>query len=186
MQTDRLILRRWQPRDRVEFARMNADDRTMRFMPAVLSHSETIALIARFEAHHETHGFGVWALEALDGGALVGYTGLQRVSFDAGFSPAVEILWRLAPEFWRRGYATEAAREALRFGFECLSLDRIVSFTVPANEPSRAVMERIGMTHERGADFDHPRLPTGHPLSRHVVYTLARDAWFQARERASS
>lgn len=176
-QTERLILRRWQPADLEPFARMNADERTMRFMPAVLTREETRELIARFEVHHATHGFGVWALEARESGALVGYTGLQWVSFDAGFSPAVEILWRLAPDCWGRGYATEAARAVLRSGFENLALDRVVSFTVPANGSSRAVMDRIGMTREHALDFDHPRLPAEHALSRHVVYALTRDAW---------
>ena len=181
MQTERLILRRWQLPDLDAFARMNADARTMQFMPAVLSRDETEALIARFEAHHEMHGFGVWALEMRDGGALVGYTGLQSVSFDAGFSPAVEVLWRLAPEFWHRGYATEAAQAALADGFERLELGRILAFTVPANGPSRAVMDRLGMTRDEALDFDHPRLPPDHALSRHVVYALTRDAWRLAR-----
>lgn len=180
-QTERLILRRWQPADLEPFARMNADERTMRFMPAVLTREETRELMARFEVHHATHGFGVWALEARDSGALVGYTGLQWVSFEAAFTPAVEIAWRLAPEFWHRGYATEAAQAALADGFERLELGRILAFTVPANQPSRAVMDRIGMTREQALDFDHPRLPADHALSRHVVYALTRDAWRLAR-----
>jgi RimJ/RimL family protein N-acetyltransferase len=162
---------------------MNADERTMRFMPGVLTREETRDLTARFEAHHATHGFGVWALERRDTGALVGYTGLQWVSFEAAFTPAIEIAWRLAPEFWHHGYATEAAHAALADGFDRLGLERILAFTVPANAPSRAVMDRLGMTRDERLDFDHPRLPAGHSLSRHVVYALTREAWRAARSR---
>ena len=153
---------------------MNADPLTMRFMPGVMSEAESQVQIERFEAHHRLHGFGVWALEAPGVAPLIGYTGLQRVGFDAPFVPAVEIGWRLAPEFWSRGYATEAAREALRIGFEELNLDQIVSFTVLANGPSWSVMERLGMTRDPAEDFDHPRLPVGHALRRHVLYRMKR------------
>ena len=179
--TQRLCLRRWRTKDIAPFADMNADPLTMRFMPGVLSRAETEALVQRFEAHHDAHGFGVWAIEAPGVAPLVGYTGLQRVSFEAPFAPAVEVGWRLAPAFWGRGYATEAAREALRFGFEDLNLDQIVSFTVEANKPSWSVMERLGMVRNPAEDFDHPRLPAGHPLRRHILYRLEREQW-QARQ----
>jgi ribosomal-protein-alanine N-acetyltransferase len=130
----------------------------------------------RLEAHHQQHGFGVWALEATGVAPLIGYTGLQRVSFDAPFVPAVEIGWRLAPAYWGRGYATEAAEAALRIGFNDLNLDQIVSFTVPANKPSWSVMERLGMVRDPAEDFDHPRLPVGHPLRRHILYRKKRPA----------
>jgi ribosomal-protein-alanine N-acetyltransferase len=172
--TARLILRRWQPEDLAPFAAMNADPLTMRHMPAVLTEAETRVLIDRFEAHHQQQGFGVWALEVPGVAPLIGYTGLQRVAFDAPFVPAVEIGWRLAPKFWGKGYATEAAQAALRIGFEDLNLDQIVSFTVLANKPSWSVMERLGMTHDPAEDFDHPRLPVGNALRRHVLYRKKR------------
>lgn len=158
------------------FAAMNADPLTMRFMPGVLSEAETRVLMDRLEAHHQQHGFGVWALEAPGVAPLIGYTGLQRVSFDAPFVPAVEVGWRLAPAYWGQGYATEAAEAALRIGFNDLNLDQIVSFTVPANKPSWSVMERLGMVRDPAEDFDHPRLPVGHPLRRHILYRKKRPA----------
>lgn len=175
--TERLILRRWRGEDLEPFAAMNGDPLTMRFMPGVLTRAETEALVARFEAHHAAHGFGVWALEVPGVAPFIGYTGLQRVGFEAPFAPAVEIGWRLSPTFWGRGLATEAARAALRTGFEDLNLDQIVSFTVAANKPSWSVMERIGMAREAGGDFEHPRLPAGHWLRPHVLYRLTRAAW---------
>lgn len=175
--TPRLILRRWRVEDLESFAAMNADPLTMRFMPGVLTRAESEALIARFEAHHVAHGFGVWAVEVPGVAKLAGYTGLQRVSFDAPFAPAVEIGWRLAPALWGHGYATEAARLALWTGFEELNLDQIVSFTVAANAPSWSVMERIGMERDAAGDFDHPRLARGHPLRPHILYRLTRAAW---------
>lgn len=175
--TERLILRRWQEEDLAPFAAMNADPLTMRFMPGVMTSDETRAQMARFEEHHRSHGFGVWAVEAPRVAPLVGYTGLMRVPFEAPFTPAVEIGWRFAPAYWGNGYATEAARAALRIGFEDLNLDQIVSFTVPANKPSWSVMERLGMTRDPGEDFDHPRLPVGHALRRHILYRMMRATW---------
>jgi ribosomal-protein-alanine N-acetyltransferase len=175
--TDRLTLRRWREADLAPFADLNADQTAMRFMPSVMTVEETRALIARIEEHFRAHGFGIWAVEAVGVAPFVGFVGLQRVGFEAPFTPAVEIGWRLAPAYWGRGYATEGARAALRFGFEELNLDQIVSFTVPANKASWSVMERIGMTRDPGGDFDHPRLPIGHALRRHVLYRMGRDAW---------
>ena len=143
-------------------------------MPSVMSAAESEALIGRFEAHHRLHGFGVWAVEVPGVAPFVGYVGLQRVGFEAPFVPAVEIGWRLAPAYWGKGYATEGAKAALRMGFEDLNLDQIVSFTVPANKPSWSVMERLGMTRDPAEDFDHPRLPVGHALRRHVLYRKGR------------
>lgn len=177
LKTDRLILRRWREDDLAPFAAMNSDPLTMRFMPVVMTAVESQALITRFEAHIQAHGFGVWALEAPGVAPLIGYVGLQLVPFEAPFTPAVEIGWRLAPAYWGRGFATEGAKAALRTGFEDLNLDQIVSFTVAANKPSWSVMERLGMTRDPSADFDHPRLPVGHQLRRHVLFRLSRAAW---------
>ena len=181
MCTPRLILRPWRPEDVEPFAAMNADPLTMRFMPGLLTREQSEALVALFEAHHRLHGFGVWALEVPRVAPFIGYTGLQRVGFAAPFAPAVEIGWRLAPAHWGKGYATEAAQAALRTGFEDLNLDQIVSFTVAANKPSWSVMERLGMHRDASEDFDHPRLPVGHTLRRHILYRLTRAEW-QARQ----
>ena len=175
--TGRLLLRHWRDDDRVPFAAMNANLRVMEHFPAPLSRLESDALIDEFEARFDPRGFGLWALERRDDGTFIGFTGLAAVPWEAHFTPAIEVGWRLAPEAWGHGYATEAAREAVRFGFEDAELDEIVSFTVPASVRSRAVMERLGMTHDPADDFDHPRLPVGHPLRRHVLYRIDRESW---------
>jgi len=174
LKSERLVLRRWRDADLEPFAAINADPATMRFMPGPMTRDETRAMIGRIEDHHQAHGFGIWALEAPGVAPFVGFLGLQRVGFDAPFTPAVEIGWRLSPAHWGKGYATEGAKAALRFGFEDLTLDQIVSFTVLGNKPSWSVMERAGMTRDPADDFDHPRLPEGHPLRRHVLYRLRR------------
>lgn len=179
--TRRLVLRRWREEDLEPFAALNGDPVAMRFMPAVMTVEETRTLMERLEEHHRLHGFGVWALEAPGIAPLIGFTGLQRVSFQAPFAPAVEIGWRLAPAYWGQGFATEAAEAALRIGFKELNLDQIVSFTVLANKPSWSVMERLAMQRDPSEDFDHPRLPAGHALRRHILYRLTRERW-QARQ----
>jgi len=146
----------------------------MEFMPAALSRAESDALAERIEAHFETHGFGLWALEVIGGAPFIGFAGLSAVDFQAPFAPAIEIGWRLDAAFWGRGYATEAAAEAAAYAFGCRGLSELVSFTVPANQRSIAVMERLGMTHDPADDFDHPSLREGHPLRRHVLYRLRR------------
>jgi RimJ/RimL family protein N-acetyltransferase len=177
IKSERLILRQWRDADLAPFVAINADSVAMRYMPGPMTLEETKAMMARIEEHHRAHGFGIWAVEAAGVAPFIGFVGLQRVTFEAPFTPAVEIGWRLAPAHWGKGYATEAARAALRYGFENLDLDQIVSFTVPANKPSWSVMERLGMTRDAADDFDHPRLPTGHPFRRHILYRMTRAIW---------
>jgi RimJ/RimL family protein N-acetyltransferase len=167
-------LRRWRAADRAPFAAMNADPRVMEFFPALLSPEETDARIARIEAHFDEHGFGLWAVEIPGVREFAGFVGLNHTPFEATFTPCVEIGWRLAAEFWNQGFATEGARAVLAFGFETLKLDEIFSFTVPDNLRSRRVMEKIGMTHDVSDDFDHPLLPEGHRLKRHVLYRIGQ------------
>ena len=174
MRTERLLLRRWRGEDRAPFAALNADPRVMEHFPAVLSRAESDALAERIEAHFAEHGFGLWALEAPGVASFVGYVGLVWARFAAPFTPCVEVGWRLAAEHWGRGYAPEAARAAAAHGFGELGLREIVSFTVPANANSRRVMEKLGMIRDPADDFDHPALPPGHRLRRHVLYRLAR------------
>lgn len=173
LHSDRLLLRRWRPEDLEPLAAMNADPEVMRCLPAQLSREESDAVAERIERHFEAHGFGFWAVEAPGIAPFIGFVGLANVGFEAPFTPAVEIGWRLARPFWGSGYATEAARAALTFGFNRLRLPEIVAFTVPANARSRRVMERIGMSHDPADDFDHPALAPGHPLRRHVLYRIA-------------
>jgi RimJ/RimL family protein N-acetyltransferase len=171
--TQRLFLRRWVPADREPFAAMNADARVREYFPATLSREESDAAAERIDAHFDEHGFGLWAVEISGVASFAGFVGLCTPRFEAHFTPCVEIGWRLAASHWGCGYATEAARAALDFGFEALGLDEIVSFTVPTNAPSRRVMERIGMSHNEADDFDHPLVAEGHPLRRHVLYRIA-------------
>jgi RimJ/RimL family protein N-acetyltransferase len=172
LRTERLLLRPWRPADREPFAALNADAEVMRHFPAPLTREQSDAFADRIEATFEQQGWGLWAVEVRDGGEFVGFTGLGRPSFDAHFMPAIEIGWRLARGAWGRGYATEAARAAAAFGFETLAADELVSFTAVANTRSRAVMERLGMTYDPADDFDHPSVPAGHELRRHVLYRL--------------
>lgn len=176
IETDRLLLRRWRAADREPFAALNADPVAMRFFPAALSRAESDAMVERIEAHFAEHGFGLWAVERRAEGDFIGFVGLGVVPFEAPFTPAVEIGWRLAPHAWGNGYATEAARDVVEHAFGRLAMSEIVSFTVPTNEPSLRVMERIGMTRDCAGDFLHPRVAAGHPLERHVLYRLRRDA----------
>jgi RimJ/RimL family protein N-acetyltransferase len=172
IETDRLILRRWEEKDLGPFAALNADPEVMRHFPATLTTEESDALVGRIEAHFERHGYGPWAMETKEDHVFLGFTGLTLHEFPAHFNPAVEVGWRMARENWGQGYATEAARASLALGFGEMGLDEIVSMTVPANMRSLAVMERLGMTRDPADDFDHPRIPEGSPLRRHVLYRI--------------
>jgi RimJ/RimL family protein N-acetyltransferase len=136
--------------------------------------SDSDAFADRIEAGFGANGFGLWAVEVATTGEFIGFTGLSRPRFDAPFMPAVEIGWRLARPAWGYGYATEAARAALAYGLGPADLDEIVSFTTVTNTRSRAVMDRLGLTHNSGDDFDHPMLAADHPLRAHVLYRLSR------------
>jgi RimJ/RimL family protein N-acetyltransferase len=177
LRTDRLVLRDWREPDREAYAAMNADPRVMEHFPGTMSRAESDAHVDAIAEHFAARGFGLWAVEVPGEAEFIGFVGLSVPRFQAHFTPAVEVGWRLAASAWGHGYATEAARESLRFGFEDAGLSEIVSFTAPANERSRAVMRRIGMTHDEAGDFDHPALPPGHRLRRHVLYRLSRSAW---------
>src|SRR5215470_1314033 len=154
--TERLILRRWQHVDRDPFSRMNADPLVMEFMPSLLSPPESDALVDHIEAHFRERGFGLCAVELRQNRSFVGFVGLAVPPFRAIFTPCVEIGWRLSPEYWGQGLATEGAREIVRHAFEELGVKDLVSFTVPSNGRSRRVMEKLGMTHNPADDFDHP------------------------------
>lgn len=175
--TERLLLRQWREEDLAPFAKLNADPRVMEYFPKLQTREESDASVKRVSDHIRQYGWGFWAASLLETGEFIGFIGLQPVPFQAAFTPAVEIGWRLAFEHWGKGYATEGAKAALQYGFERLHLQDIVSFTTTGNMRSRAVMERIGMHHESNNDFDHPKLPVGHPLRRHVLYRITADGW---------
>ena len=173
IETSRLLLRRWRREDCEPFYRINSDPRVMEHLPGTLSRSESDQLLVDIDAHFALHGFGLFATELRETGQCIGFIGMSRPSFDAPFMPAVEIGWRLDPAFWNRGLATEGARAVLHYAFDVLGLKEVVSFTVPDNFASRRVMEKLGMTRDPSDDFDHPRLPAGHRLRRHVLYRLS-------------
>ncbi|MGA9668816.1 MAG: GNAT family N-acetyltransferase [Terracidiphilus sp.] len=170
--TPRLILRPWRESDRIPFQAINADPRVMEFYPSTLTPQESDDLIARIDQHFVQHGHGPYAAELPATGAFIGYIGLYTPTFEAPFMPAVEIAWRLAFDHWGKGLATEGARAVLDHAFETLGLPGVVSFTVPQNQRSRRVMEKLGMVHDPTDDFNHPRIQDGHPLRRHVLYRI--------------
>ncbi|GIH71493.1 GNAT family N-acetyltransferase [Sphaerimonospora thailandensis] len=166
IRTERLLLRRWRDGDREPFATLNAGPAVMEHFPAPLTREESDALADHIESGFEQRGFGLWAVEA--DGQFIGFTGLSVPRF----TPCVEIGWRLARSTWGHGYATEAALAVLADGFGRVGLTEIVSFTAVPNLRSQAVMRRIGMTRDPEEDFDHPALPKGSPLRRHVLYRI--------------
>lgn len=174
LRTERLLLRRWRAEDLEPYAALNADPVVREHFASTLTRRESEAEIASFEERFEEHGYGLWAVEVPGVAPCIGFVGLNLTTFDAPFSPAVEVGWRLAREHWGHGYASEGARAALRFGFDTTDIDEIVSFTSPSNVRSWTVMERIGMTRDPADDFEHPRVPVGHPLRPHVLYRISR------------
>lgn len=174
LRTSRLLLRSWRDADREPFAALNADPAVCEFLPSTLTRAQSDAFVDRLVAHEAERGFTGWAVEETRTGTFLGYVGLVVPRFDPPFAhladPCVEVGWRLARPAWGNGYATEGARACLDHAFETLHLPEVVSFTVPANVRSRAVMDRIGMTHDPADDFDHPALPDGDRLRRHVLY----------------
>jgi ribosomal-protein-alanine N-acetyltransferase len=177
LDTARLKLRHWSPADLAAFATMNADPVVMQFMPQRLSREASDAAATAAQAYIDREGFGLWAVEVRGGPAFVGYVGLQVPSFEAPFTPCVEIGWRLARAAWGHGYATEAARACLRHAFGALALPEVLAFTVPANLRSQAVMQRLRMNLDPTGAFEHPRLPEGHALRPHLLYRLTREVW---------
>ena len=138
------------------FAKLNADPEVMHFFDAPLTRELSDALAKRAERGIAERGWGLWAAEVVESSRFIGFVGLAEPRFDAHFTPAVEVGWRLSRNQWGNGYATEGARAALAFAFDELGLDEVVSFTSVVNERSRRVMERLGMTHDPTDDFDHP------------------------------
>ena len=174
IETARLALRDWREEDIPAFAAMCADDDVMRYFPTRPSYAEAEASARRIKKQLAQQGWGLWAVEETGGAPFIGFVGLAAPSFRPGDEDVVEIGWRLAKTHWHRGYATEAARAALAYGFANLPIDEIVSFTVPTNLPSQHVMERLGMTRDASADFEHPNVPEGHALRLHWLWRLSR------------
>lgn len=180
IETERLYLRQWQASDFAVFAEINADPEVMKYFPKLLSTAVSNAIAHKCQQLIIDKGWGLWAVSLKDrskeNGAFIGFVGLNDTHADMSFAPAVEIAWRLHKDFWGQGYATEAARAALNFAFNELSLDEVVSFTAVINKRSQRVMERIGMINTR-ANFYHPALDANHRLAKHVLYNITRQQW---------
>lgn len=176
LETARLRLRQWREEDREPFARLNADPKVMAFFPAPLTRKQSDAMVDRCQGLIAERGWGFWAVEAKSLSRCVGFVGLNLTAPELPFAPGVEIGWRLAAEHWGKGFATEAARAALRVGFARLGLMEVVAFTAVGNARSRAVMARLGMQEARET-FAHPGIPVDHPLREHCLYRLSRARW---------
>lgn len=179
IKTERLILRQWTESDLKPFAELNADRRVREFFPKVLTRQESDGFVKIFSDHIKQYGWGFWAACLIETGEFIGFIGLETVNLAVPFTknPTVEIGWRIAHKHWGKGYATEGALKALEYGFQTLKLEEIVSFTVVQNIRSRNVMKKIGMHHDAKDDFDHPNLPEGHPMRRHVLYQISLQEW---------
>jgi RimJ/RimL family protein N-acetyltransferase len=176
LRTARLLLREWRDEDGAAFAELSADPAVMRYLVPFADRAAMDAWVVTARKHWQDRGFGPWVVELPGEALMIGVVGLSNLRFALPFAPAVEAAWRLARPYWGQGYAYEAARAAIDDGFDRLGLNEIVAFTVPANLASRRVMEKLGMTRDPAEDFDfeHPRLPPGHPLRRHVLYRRRR------------
>jgi RimJ/RimL family protein N-acetyltransferase len=176
LRTARLLLRGWRDSDLPPFAALNADPEVMEHFPSTLSRVQSDGFADRIATGLERRGWGLWAVEVTSSGAFIGFVGLNPVPFAAPFTPAVEIGWRLARPYWGSGFATEAGRAVLGHAFGPLGYEELVSFTSTTNLRSQRVMQKLGMRHDPGDDFDHPSLPEGHRLRRHVLYRIANGA----------
>ncbi|CAM0117449.1 GNAT family N-acetyltransferase [Rhabdochlamydiaceae symbiont of Dictyostelium giganteum] len=187
IQTNRLILRPWKESDLLPFAQLNSDPKVMEYFPKLLTTEESDALAYRIIHNIQQKGWGFWAVSLRETDTFIGFTGLNEVNFTAPFTakkPTIEIGWRLSFSHWGKGYATEGAKAALEYGFCTLHLKEIASFTTLQNQRSRHVMEKIGMVHYEELDFDHPNLPSDHPLKHHVLYKLRKKEWEKSQKQS--
>ncbi|VEG90907.1 GNAT family N-acetyltransferase [Legionella spiritensis] len=177
LETDRLILRTWEEGDLEAMAVIDQDPEVRRYLPGQGSPEETRAAIQRFNRHFHEKGYSLYAVELKETREMIGFLGLMTPSFEAHFTPATEIGWRLSAKHWNRGYATEGAKAVLHYAFTGLGFADIVSFTVVDNKASRRVMEKIGLRHNAEDDFNHPKLAPGDPLRPHVLYRLSKEEY---------
>jgi RimJ/RimL family protein N-acetyltransferase len=177
LHTERRTLRHWTDADREPFAALNDDPLVMEHFPSHLTREQSDAMADRISTFLDEKGWGLWAVEVRETGEFIGFTGLAVPRFEAHFTPCVEVGWRLAATSWGRGFATEAARASVAYGFDELGLDEIVAMIVPGNTRSQGVARKLGMTRDETADFDHPLVPEGSPGGRHWLFRLPRDRW---------
>ncbi len=173
LHTERLRLRHWETKDLLDCIEMNLDTEVMKYFPAILTKEQTIQFYDRVQQHFLEHGFGLYVVENTSTKEFLGYTGFMIANFVASFTPCVEIGWRFKKQFWGKGYATEAAKACLNYGFDTLGFDKIYSFTATPNLKSENVMKRIGM-HKTGR-FSHPKIDKEHILNLHVIYEIEKN-----------
>ncbi|MDQ6688825.1 MAG: GNAT family N-acetyltransferase [Actinomycetota bacterium] len=183
--TPRLLLRQWREDDLAPFHAMSTDPVVMEHFPALSTYDQTREALSRHRDQLLRGKPGLYAVERRDNHEFIGFTGLAAPAFQSGFTPCVEIGWRLVPEAWGNGFATEGARACLAHGFDVLGLDEIVSFTSRANLRSQAVMRRLGMHTDPADDFDHPDIAAGHPLAPHVLYRIRVAQWRETQPSAA-
>lgn len=169
-ESDRLGFRMWEESDKEPFAKMNANEEVMKYFPKVLESKESDEFVHRIREHFKQNGYGLWVVEIKDTKEFIGFIGFLIATFEAEFTPCVEIGWRLDNKYWNKGYATEGARACLEYGFNELNLERVYSFTAVINEPSQNVMNKIGL--KKIGEFLHPKVEEGSPLKHHVLYKI--------------
>lgn len=178
LETSRLRLRQWRDDDVEPLYAMTSDPEVQAHFPSVQDRDKSLVMFEKLRELIDEKGWGFWAVELKAGKKFAGFCGIKEVNFDAPFAPAVEVGWRFTRETWGQGYATEAGRASLQFGFDELGLDEIVAFLLPGNRRSAAVCERLGMTRDLAGDFDHPWFQdgqlavNGQPLRRHALYRI--------------
>ncbi|HAT8341961.1 TPA: GNAT family N-acetyltransferase [Legionella pneumophila] len=181
LETERLFLRTFQENDVESLIAISQDQKVMQFFPAIPTREETIAFIDRIIAHQEEKNFSLYAAEFKNTDEMIGFVGLFTATFQAHFTPAIEIGWRLSSKHWNKGYATEAAKAVLDYAFRKLNLDEVVSFTSVLNKPSIRVMQKIGLHTNLEDNFDNPKVPSGSPLIDHVLYRLKRSEYLSTQ-----
>ena len=173
LETERLIIREWEARDYAPYASFVADPDVRRYFQSVLSREESDVLVNKYVEYYRRDGFGLLAVERKSDGALVGDVGIIPIVMPIRGTPPVEIGWLLGRQFWGQGYATEAARAWLDHAFNVLKLSEVAAWTAVGNLASQRVMQKIGMTRDPQDDFEHPKIPEGHPLRPHYLYRIA-------------
>ncbi|AGH53212.1 TPA: GNAT family N-acetyltransferase [Legionella pneumophila subsp. pneumophila] len=181
LETERLFLRTFQENDVESLIAISQDQKVMQFFPAIPTREETIAFIDRIISHQEEKNFSLYAVEIKNTGEMIGFVGLFTATFQAHFTPAIEIGWRLSSKHWNQGYATEAAKAVLDYAFRKLDLDEVVSFTSELNKPSIRVMQKIGLYTNSEDNFDNPKVTSGSPLMGHVLYRLKRSEYLSTQ-----
>ena len=174
--TERLILRQWKESDLFPFYRLNSDPEVMKFFPALLSREESDEFASEIRLRIEENGWGLWAVEERKSKKFIGFVGLNQPIIELPFSPCIEVGWRLAKEYWGKGYATEAGEKALEYAFVILAVNEVVSFTAAINSRSESVMQRLGLANSH-SNFNHPAVPPHSQLCEHVLYKISLEQW---------